>query len=103
MIDITQERFSDLTQLTQAAIKHETETLAGLGMLGKVNMTDAIRNNLGVWEATLFPLLRSRRIGKYQYVAELLVQAGYKDVTAKHVCTVIHRIRHAKKSNVKDI
>ena len=96
---------SYIAELTQAAIKHETETLANLGLLGKTKMTDAIREQLEVWESTLFPLLRSQKINRHQYIADLLEKAGYEKVTAAHICTVIYRIKKnaAKKSDVKPI
>ncbi|WP_162588390.1 hypothetical protein [Variovorax sp. RA8] len=84
---------SSLSELTEIAIQEQTESLAGLDNLPEQTMIDAVRENLGVWESKLFPLLKARRISIHGAIADLLVKSGYKNVTAQHVCVVISKVR----------
>lgn len=92
------EEFASLSELTDIAIEEQKQSLAEFGNLPSQNMTRAIREQLPVWENKLFPLLKSQKVSQHQFIAELLLKAGYKDVTANHVCVVISKIRREKKS-----
>lgn len=89
---------SSLSELTDLAIQEQTESLAGLENLPSQTMIDAVRDNLHVWESKLFPLLKARRISCHGAIADLLLKAGYKNVTAQHVCVVISKVRKERAS-----
>lgn len=96
------EKRKSLSELTSEAIERETESLNDLGSYGRSNIAVAIREHLDIWEKGLFPLLRDKKVSRHKYIAELLTKAGYKDVSANYVCTLIGRIRK-EKSNAKRI
>ena len=89
-----------LSELTDLAIEKETESLAGLGNRPSQTMIDAIRENLGVWEDKLFPLLKAQGKSVHKVIAEILAKAGYAYVTAAHVCVVISKVRKERSSRV---
>lgn len=90
------EKSKSVSELTAEAIERETESLNALSSHAKLNVAVAIREHLDIWEKGLFPLLRTKKVGRHKYIAELLAKAGYKDVNANYVCTVISRIRKEK-------
>jgi len=81
-----------LQNLTEAAIEKETSELAALGG-GQGNLINVFRDNFDLWNDRLFPILRSRKKGCYEYVAELLNKAGYGEVSSTHVGAYMSRVR----------
>lgn len=98
MSDLKQGAIFRLSDLTETAIQTETESLAGIDSRPSQTMIDAVRENLGVWEEKLFPLLKAQGKSIHGAIAELLDKAGYVDVTAAHVCVVISKVRKERSS-----
>jgi hypothetical protein len=93
MSNINDRAVLSLSELTETAIKEETESLAHLGNRPTTSLIDAVRKHLQVWETQLFPLLRMKKIARNEFLAELLQKAGYINVTANHVSVMISKAR----------
>lgn len=82
-----------LNDLTLQAIEKETEALSLMDEVPTDSLMQAVRDNLDVWESSLFPLLKARKIPRYVYLTELLDKSGYKSVKPENLCVVVNKVR----------
>ena len=87
-----------LTELTSQAIEKETEALSLMDEVPSVTLMQAVRDNIDVWEANLFPLLKARKIPCYVYLTNLLEKSGYKSVKPENLCVVVNKVRKERSS-----
>lgn len=68
-------QFSSLTieQITEAFAKQVVST-------AKINITAVIRENLAMWETKLFPVIGAYEISMYEVLADILIEAGCREV-----------------------
>lgn len=82
-----------LQELTEKAIQDETNELAAEGGIIRGNLMDVFRENYENWTLRLFPILRARGKKCYAYIADLLRESGFGEVSVSQVGAYMSRVK----------
>lgn len=93
------DNYKSLSELTEAAIQKEQQSAVFSGPA--LSLAEAIRQNLESWEVHLFPLLKAQKKPIYEFLVEMLKEAGYENVSVSALSTYICRARRDRKNGSK--